>query len=360
MECSQGVRLLKQQLRSGQVIRDVGTLLDRLKIRESGGPSYSLRRAAWACILQHLESALIHENSTNLRYAQKIKEVFRFTDEELEKGAIKVVLRIVKNIRPWANGQKTVHVERAIDFLKEVGVEPAVLSSPKWRRKTVQALRKASSVKDSIFTEYRPHFWARYVKDAMHKCFPEKSLFESRDLQKWGADMRQAAVKLGSLVEAQEIARSFQLGAVACRSFVKTMEFFLSNSQVKLPKVMKYSAFIALDWADQKHDGCILVKGQKSHFRLEHSPEAIDAWVRALKKRFPKGRIAVTLELKGGPLFAALLKYDFFDLYPVNPSTLAKYREAFAPSRAKNDPTDAGCMLDLLGKRPPVPRRARI
>jgi hypothetical protein len=35
-------------------------------------------------------------------------------------------------------------------------------------------------------------------------------------------------------------------------------------------------------------------------------------------------------------------------LFPVNPATLAKYRQAFTPSRAKDDPTDAELALELL------------
>jgi len=37
-------------------------------------------------------------------------------------------------------------------------------------------------------------------------------------------------------------------------------------------------------------------------------------------------------------------------LYPVNPQTVAKYRQAFAPSRAKSDPTDALILVELLLK----------
>ena len=44
----------------------------------------------------------------------------------------------------------------------------------------------------------------------------------------------------------------------------------------------------------------------------------------------------------------ALQKYNFFVLFPINPSMLAKYREAFKPSRAKDDPSDAQLALDLL------------
>jgi len=42
------------------------------------------------------------------------------------------------------------------------------------------------------------------------------------------------------------------------------------------------------------------------------------------------------------------LKYDLLVLYPINPTTLAKYREAFSPSRAKDDPQDAEYLVELL------------
>jgi hypothetical protein len=58
------------------------------------------------------------------------------------------------------------------------------------------------------------------------------------------------------------------------------------------------------------------------------------------------------LELAHGPIVSALQKYDFFTLFPINPSTLARYREAFKPSGAKDDPTDAELALDLLLRRP--------
>jgi transposase len=60
--------------------------------------------------------------------------------------------------------------------------------------------------------------------------------------------------------------------------------------------------------------------------------------------------VAVCLEQKKGPLIYALLKYDFLVLFPVNPQTLAKYRRTFTTSRAKDDPTDAALMVDLLLK----------
>ena len=47
---------------------------------------------------------------------------------------------------------------------------------------------------------------------------------------------------------------------------------------------------------------------------------------------------------------SALQNSDFLVLFPVNPLTVAKYREAFTPSRAKDDPTDAALQVELLLK----------
>jgi transposase len=60
----------------------------------------------------------------------------------------------------------------------------------------------------------------------------------------------------------------------------------------------------------------------------------------------------VAIELSKGPMVYALQKYSFFVIFPINPSTLAKYRIAFKPSRAKDDPTDAELALELLCKHP--------
>src|SRR2546428_3917395 len=111
-----------------------------------------------------------------------------------------------------------------------------------------------------------------------------------------------------------------------------------------------FAAFIGIDWADAKHDGCLQAAGtaKRECFQLEHTPEAIDAWVTTLRTRFNGHPVAVCLELNKGPLVFALHKYDFLILFPLNPLTLARYREAFTPSRAKDDPTDAELQLELL------------
>lgn len=111
----------------------------------------------------------------------------------------------------------------------------------------------------------------------------------------------------------------------------------------------KFTASIGVDWADAKHDICLQpADGAKREFdSFPHRVDRIEQWARAMHQRFG-GPIAVALELAKGPLVYALQKYDFFVLFPINPATLAKYREAFTPSGAKDDPSDAEVALDLL------------
>jgi transposase len=113
-----------------------------------------------------------------------------------------------------------------------------------------------------------------------------------------------------------------------------------------------FAAFVGLDWADAKHDICLQAAGteRREFLVLEHRPEAIDAWVQTLRTRFNGQPVAVCLELNKGPLVSALRAYDFLVLFPINPCTLAKYREAFTPSHAKDDPTDAELQVELLLK----------
>ena len=111
-----------------------------------------------------------------------------------------------------------------------------------------------------------------------------------------------------------------------------------------------FAAFLGIDWANDKHDLCLLdaTTGQKEFFPLAHKPEVREAFLRQLRLRFPQQPIAVGVEQARGPLLFALLKYDFLTLYPIHPTTLARYREAFSPSRAKDDPTDAAYAAELL------------
>jgi transposase len=116
--------------------------------------------------------------------------------------------------------------------------------------------------------------------------------------------------------------------------------------------MQEFAAFIGIDWADATHAICLQAAGSDTRESsvLAHTPEAIDAWARALRSRFGGRPLAVCLELTKGPLVSALRNYAFFVLFPVNALTVAKYRQAFTPSRAKDDPSDAELQLELLLK----------
>ena len=115
----------------------------------------------------------------------------------------------------------------------------------------------------------------------------------------------------------------------------------------------EYRAYVGIDWAAAKHDICVqAAEGGAVEFDcISSQPEGIETWAQDLYRRFD-GPIAVALELCKGPIVSALQKYDFMVLYPINPSTLAKYRETFTPSGAKDDPTDAELAVDLITRHP--------
>jgi transposase len=115
-------------------------------------------------------------------------------------------------------------------------------------------------------------------------------------------------------------------------------------------KQQEFGAYIGLDWADRTH--VISLRSADSNrverCELAHKPEALAEWVSGLQQRFAGQRVAVALEQSRGAVVHALMGYEFLVLYPVNPKTLAKYREAFSPGGAKDDPTDADLLLELV------------
>ena len=80
------------------------------------------------------------------------------------------------------------------------------------------------------------------------------------------------------------------------------------------------------------------------------APHVLHGWVAQLRERFGGRPVGIAIEQRRGAVIHALMQYEFLVLYPVNPKALARYREAFHPSGAKDDPTDAALLLDLLRK----------
>src|SRR5215467_10920740 len=124
----------------------------------------------------------------------------------------------------------------------------------------------------------------------------------------------------------------------------------MSDVPMAAPSEPEWAAFAAIDWADQKNFWRLLCPGSRRSEagELENTPEAVEAWAAGLQQRFGGKPIAVILEQSRGALVYMLTKYPHLVLFPVHPTTAARYRETFAPSGAKADPSDTESLLDLL------------
>jgi transposase len=115
-----------------------------------------------------------------------------------------------------------------------------------------------------------------------------------------------------------------------------------------------YVAYIGIDWADRKHDIALYDCASDTwcEYTIQTRPQDLLNWVNQLRTRYGEGKIAVSMEQKRGPLLYALCQYDNLVLFPINPRTVANYRKAFQPSRAKSDPVDARLLVELMQKHP--------
>lgn len=125
-----------------------------------------------------------------------------------------------------------------------------------------------------------------------------------------------------------------------------------SSTPSPAPPPEDYAAFVGLDWGDQKHALSLCAAGSTAVERatLEQTPEALAEWANKLRTRFPNRKIAVALEQARGPLLAGLSQYEHIVAFPVNPKSLARFREALHPSRSKDDPVDGDLLLEMLCK----------
>lgn len=117
------------------------------------------------------------------------------------------------------------------------------------------------------------------------------------------------------------------------------------------PPAPSYSAYIGIDWGDQKHafslreSGSCLEAVRKGTFTMKQ----IQDWVCELRQSYPACRILVAMESHRGVLLYALAQHaDFMDLVLVPTNSAAEYRKAFRPSGAKADAPDADSLLDML------------
>src|ERR1039457_2444030 len=102
-----------------------------------------------------------------------------------------------------------------------------------------------------------------------------------------------------------------------------------------------YDLVIGLDRSDKKADLSLITTttGQRRSQIIDTAPEALWEWLLQLRQQHPQPPVH---------LIAFLEAYEWITLYPINPITLQKYREAFVTSRAKDDAKDADYLADLL------------
>jgi transposase len=111
-----------------------------------------------------------------------------------------------------------------------------------------------------------------------------------------------------------------------------------------------FDLVIGLDRSDRKADLHLINtrSGQRQSIIIDTAPEALWEWLLQLRQQHPHARLALCLEQPAGHLMSFLEAYEWITLYPINPITLQKYREAFVTSRAKDDTRDAYYLAELL------------
>src|SRR5216683_6169943 len=113
-------------------------------------------------------------------------------------------------------------------------------------------------------------------------------------------------------------------------------EIAMTNTMPAAKSEPECAAFVAFDWADQKHYWKLVPAGsqQQEQGELQNTPEAVETWAAGLQQRFRGRPIAVCLEQARGALVYMLTKYSHLVLFPVHPTTAARYRETFCTSPA--------------------------
>jgi transposase len=111
-----------------------------------------------------------------------------------------------------------------------------------------------------------------------------------------------------------------------------------------------YDLLIGLDRSDAKADLSYLDtrSGRRWRQTLETRPERLHDWLAQLHDDHPTARVAVCVEQPAPNIIPFLEDYAWLTLYPINPITLQKFREAFVTSRAKDDAKDAQFLAELL------------
>lgn len=138
----------------------------------------------------------------------------------------------------------------------------------------------------------------------------------------------------------------------------------------KVYEIQQFTAVLCFDWADQKHD-YNLWDAESNTMEIgvvKHRPEILHEFICKVRDRYKGQPVAVGLEQSKGALAHLLMEYGFFTIYFVHPGTVAGIRDAWRPSGAKDDPTDAEIIMqivrdsnhELRAWRPDTPETRRL
>lgn len=112
------------------------------------------------------------------------------------------------------------------------------------------------------------------------------------------------------------------------------------------------AAVVGWDWAEKEHELRMRESGSDriEARKLAATPEALHGWAAEMRSRFGGRSIGVCIETSRGAVIWALMAYEHIVLYPVNPKSVASFRETFYPSGKKDDAVDADVQLELIDK----------
>lgn len=108
--------------------------------------------------------------------------------------------------------------------------------------------------------------------------------------------------------------------------------------------------YVGIDWADDHHDIHITDDSSKKleSFRIAHNPEGFDSFLSRIQNlSLDKNKFLFALETSKGLLIASLLK-EGYTVYPINPMSVARYRERYKTSGVKTDQFDAMVLANIL------------
>jgi transposase len=111
--------------------------------------------------------------------------------------------------------------------------------------------------------------------------------------------------------------------------------------------------FLGIDWATEKHDGCLVDEDGEilGRIQVDHSAvglcELMD-WARRLGDAM---EVKVSIETSHGAVVETLLEHGFA-VHSINPKQLDRFRDRFSVSGAKDDRRDARALADALRTDP--------